>query len=244
MIVSINQPAYLPWLGYFERIARSDLHVVLDHVQFEKNSFTNRNKIRLKSGTTWLTIPVASKGRFGSLEINRLEFANEKTWQTKHWNSLQTNYARAPFFINYASSYERLYKSQPLLFFPFVRAFLLQHLNDLGIKTPVLFSSDLNVSGQKSDLVLNICQAVGATTYLSGALGRNYLDPNSFEAAGISIRYQNYHHPTYQQAWSGFESHLGILDLLFNHGPDSLTILLSNENDSSNENISDRCPPR
>jgi hypothetical protein len=244
MIVSINQPAYLPWLGYFERIAKSDIHVVLDHVQFEKNSFTNRNKIRLKSETAWLTIPVASKGRFGSLEINRLELANEKTWQTKHWNSLQTNYARAPFFSTYSPPYELLYKSPALSFFHFIKAFLLQHLHDLGIKTPILFSSDLKISGQKSDLVLNICQALGAKTYLSGALGRNYLDYNSFEEAGISIRYQDYHHPTYRQAWPGFESHLGILDLLFNHGPESLTVLLSNQHETSNETISDCGPPR
>lgn len=83
MIVSINQPAYLPWLGYFDRIARSDIHVVLDHVQFEKNSFTNRNKIRTKEGSAWLTIPLSTKGKFGNLEIRNLEFASHGGWEKK-----------------------------------------------------------------------------------------------------------------------------------------------------------------
>ena len=82
MIVSINQPAYLPWLGYFHRIAVSDLHVVLDHVQFEKNSFTNRNKVRTASGTPWLTVPVRSKGRFGDLAINEVDIADGR-WTAK-----------------------------------------------------------------------------------------------------------------------------------------------------------------
>jgi len=226
MIVSINQPAYLPWLGYFERIARSDLHVVLDHVQFEKNSFTNRNKVRVKEGTAWLTIPLATKGRFGDLAIQHLEFAAGDPWRKKHWATLRMNYARAPHFAAYAPAYEALYAREWPGFMPFVRAMLEQQLRDLEIATPLVYSSELSVGGTKSELVLNLCRHTAATVYLSGALGRDYLDAASFAAAGIEVRYQDYAHPTYAQVWPGFESHICVLDLLFNHGPASRDILL------------------
>ncbi len=229
MIVSINQPAYLPWLGYFERIARSDLHVVLDHVQFEKNSFTNRNKVRTREGSTWLTVPLATKGKFGDLAINTLEFAANDPWQRKHWATLRMNYTRAPFFARYAPAYEAIYARSWSGFMPLVRALLEQHLRDLEIGTPLRFSSEMGVAGTKSELVLNLCQAAGATTYLSGKMGRDYLDSGAFAAAGIGVEFQDYAHPVYAQAAPGFEAALGILDLLFNHGPASRDILLQRE---------------
>jgi hypothetical protein len=227
VIVSINQPAYLPWLGYFERIARSDLHIVLDHVQFEKNSFTNRNKVRTKDGATWLTVPLATKGRFGDLAIHGLDFAPHDAWQKKHWATLRMNYARAPFFKAYAPTYEALYTRPWPGFGAMVRGFLEQHLSDLGIATPLRFSSEMSVRGTKSELVLNLCREVGANTYLSGALGRDYLDESSFTDAGIAVCYQDYAHPEYAQSWPGFVSHLSALDLLFNHGPASREVLLA-----------------
>jgi len=229
MVVSINQPAYLPWLGYFERIARSDLHVVLDHVQFEKNSFTNRNKIRIKDGTAWLTIPLATKGKFGRLEINNLEMVHGDKWKTKHWTSLKTNYSKAPYFKQFDASYEAIYAREWSSFMPFIRVMLSQHLADLGIHTPVIFSSEMKIEGKKSDLILNICRVLGADTYLSGSQGRSYIDEQSFLDAGICLQYQDYHHPTYKQLWPGFIAHLCILDLLFNHGDESSQILMSNQ---------------
>lgn len=226
MIVSINQPAYLPWLGYFERIAVSDLHIVLDHVQFEKNSFTNRNKVRTKEGSTWLTVPLSTKGRFGDLAINGLEFAANDPWAKKHWATLRQVYARAPFFARCAPAYEQLYAQAWPSFMPMVRALLEQQLRDLGIETPLRYSSEMNIGGTKSELVLNLCREVGATTYLSGALGKNYLDEASFAAAGIGVRYQDYQHPTYAQCQPGFAPYMCALDLLFNHGPASRDILL------------------
>ncbi|MEI8292954.1 MAG: WbqC family protein [bacterium] len=227
MIVSINQPAYLPWLGYFERIARSDAHIVLDHVQFEKNSFTNRNKVRTREGFAWLTVPIRTKGRFGDLSIAGLSFAENDPWQKKHWATLRLNYSRTPFFASYATAYEPLYEHVWDGFGPMVRAFLAQHVRDLGISTPLLFSSELGVGGTKSQLILNLCKSAGATTYLSGPLGRNYLDEGLFLESGISVVYQDYTHPTYTQHLNGFEPFMCILDLIFNHGPDSRNILMS-----------------
>ena len=229
MIVSISQPAYLPWLGYLQRIARSDLHVVLDHVQFEKGSFTNRNKIRTKDDAVWLTVPLATKGRFGELAINTVQFAPNATWQKDHWATLQRNYARAPFFKQYSGAYEACYRETWSSFAALLRAMLEQQLRDFGISTPLRFSSEMNPSGVKSDLILELCRATNATMYLSGPLGRDYLDEAGFRANGIEIQYHDFVHPSYTQAWPGFVSHLSALDLLFNHGPAAREILLADQ---------------
>lgn len=225
MIVSINQPAYLPWLGYFERIAASDLHVVLDHVQFEKNGFVNRNKVRTREGWTWLTVPVLTGGRFGDLPISGLRVDEAQPWRRKHWDTLRFAYARAAHFPEHAPFFEALYaRDWPLL------APLLEHATDyllaaLGIATPRVRSSELQAEGAKDALVLDLCRRTAATTYLSGALGRDYLRAEAFAEAGIALAWQDYAHPTYAQAHPGFESHLSVVDLLFNHGPASLAIL-------------------
>lgn len=226
MIVSISQPAYLPWLGYFERIAMSDLHIVLDHVQFEKGSFTNRNKIRTKEDAIWLTVPLATKGRFGELTIDSLEFAANSSWQRDHWATLQRNYARAPFFRRYAPAYEALYSRTWTRFAEMLREMLAQQLHDFEITTPLRFSSEMAPSGTKSGLILELSRTVQATKYLSGPFGREYLDEASFNREGVQVTYHEFNHPTYTQVWPGFVSHVSALDLLFNHGPASRDILM------------------
>lgn len=228
MIVSINQPAYLPWLGYFHRIAISDLHIVLDHVQFEKNSFVNRNKLRTGQGPVWLTVPVHTKGRFGNLPINQLEVDNTQGWAAKHWQTIRQNYAKAPHFAPAGAHFESVYAREwPRL------ADLMRETNEyisrtaFQIHTPVRFSSEMNVPGAKSELILNLCRSVGATVYLSGPLGRAYLEEDRFSEAGIVVRYHDYAHPVYPQNRPGFEPFMSALDLVFNCGDRSREILLS-----------------
>ena len=225
MIVSINQPAYLPWLGYFERIAKSDLHIVLDDVQFEKNSFTNRNKIRTAEGWSWLTVPVQTKGKFGDLVLKDLRTANTLDWRRKHWQSLRLNYSKAPKFVQYGTYFEEIYATQWRKLTPLMMELTHHLLRTFAIRTRILFSSELGVSGRKSDLVLNLCRAVQADVYLSGPLGRHYLDEPSFTQAGISVLYHDYQHPTYQQVHGDFVPYMAAVDLLFNHGEDSSAIL-------------------
>ncbi len=228
MIVSINQPAYLPWLGYFHRIAVSDLHIVLDHVQFEKNSFTNRNKVRTADGWCWLTVPVATSGRFGAA-INELEIATNQPWARKHWQTLQFNYARAPFFREHAAHLEDIYQRPWTHLAPLLRELTTWQLEQFDIRTPLRFSSEMKPAGTKSDLVLHLCRAVGATRYLSGPLGKDYLDESAFAAAGITVEYHAYNHPAYRQAFRGFEPNLAAVDLLFNCGSQSRGFLLNTE---------------
>jgi hypothetical protein len=225
VIVSINQPAYLPWLGYFHRIAISDLHVVLDHVQFEKNSFTNRNKVRTPSGHAWLTVPVRTKGRFGDLAINEVEVADDGRWAGKHLATLEQSYRRAPHLDEHHAFLRDVYGGQWARLAELAGEITTHHLQAFGIDTKLVSSVDLAVPGRKAELVLNLCREVGATVYLSGPLGRDYLDEGSFEAAGIEIRYHDYVHPTYPQCQPGFEPFMAALDLLLNCGPDSLAVL-------------------
>jgi WbqC-like protein family len=229
MIVSINQPAYLPWLGYFHRIAAADAHVVLDHVQFEKNSFTNRNKIRTSTGWSWLTVPIKTAGKFGQLPINEIEISNEKKWANKHWETMRLNYARAPFFSEHAGFFESVYLRSWQKLIDLTGEVTTHLVQAFGIKTRIYFSSQMNAAGKKDELVLNLCRELGANVYLSGPLGRNYLREPLFQNARITVRYDDYQHPAYSQAYPGFEPYMAAVDLLLNAGPKSLNTIMKGQ---------------
>jgi hypothetical protein len=228
VIVSINQPAYLPWPGYFDRIARSDLHIVLDHVQFEKNSFTNRNRIRTPAGWCWLTVPVQTRGRFGTLTIDGLEAAGDG-WRRRHWDSLRCQYARAPAFDTHAGLLEGVYRTEWPRLAPLMHTLTGHLLEAFGITTPLRFSSDLAVTGAKDELVLNLCRSVGATTYISGPFGRTYLRLERFRQAGVTVLFHDYRPPCYAQAWPDFVPGLSALDLLLNAGERSREVMMRNQ---------------
>lgn len=227
MIVSINQPAYLPWLGYFDRIAKSDLHIVLDHVQFEKNSVTNRNKVRTPSGWSWLSVPVLTKGRFGNLAIDQIEINPMTKWAKKHYTTLRSNYARSAYYSHYADFFEDLYHQDWDCLAPMLYKSTSYLLKNLGIQTKQLRSSEFAPQAKKADLILELCIKAGATTYFSGPFGRDYLDESVFAKAGIELKYHDYIHPKYDQCFDGFEPYMSIVDLLFNYGEKSLEILSS-----------------
>ena len=229
IIVSINQPAYLPWLGYFHRIACSDIHIVLDHVQFEKNSFVNRNKIRTKRGWCWLTVPLRTKGLFGNLAINTLEISDNIKWKKKHWASIITNYSKAEYFDEYSWVLKDVYSKNWTRFNELAKVITTNILKALNIKKQFLYSSNMEADGKKDELVLNLCKEVGATIYLSGPLGRHYLKEEIFLKYGIRIVYHDFVHPSYPQVYSGFEPYMSVIDLLFNCGPESLSIMGRNQ---------------
>lgn len=226
MIVSINQPAYLPYMGYFNRIAKSDLHVVLDHVQFEKNSFTNRNKIKTRDGSLMLTIPIKTKGLFGNLAINSLEIADE-IWKIKHPKSLESAYTKAPYYKFYKELISEFYNNDIKLFLDIVNPINDWILNHLNIKTPLIYSSGLNLSSTKSDLILEICKETNASKYLSGPFGRSYLEIEKFSDNGIDVIFDDYIHPEYNQFNGNFDPYMCVLDLLFNIGPESKNFFIN-----------------
>lgn len=223
MIVSISQPRYLPWLGYIERLAQCDLFIHLDTVQYSPRDWENRNRIKTAQGTTWLTVPVKAGHR---ARIPDVLIDNEQGWQYRHWETLKTAYGRAPFFKTYASAFEAIYCERAWdTLTEWNLAALETVCGCLGISPQTTMASTLEPGGAGSELILNLCRQVGATVYLSGSQGRNYLDQTAFAAANIEIQYQDYVHPVHPQVHGAFVPNLAVVDLLFNCGPRSLKML-------------------
>ena len=225
MIVSINQPAYLPWIGYFHRIYRSDVHIVLDNVQFEKNSMINRNKIRNLNSWEWLTVPVKTKNKFKKLDIKNLEIDNNTRWRSKHLKKIIFNYSKTKYFKEHENFFKKIYEKEWLKLFPLTQ-FINEYIIDvLKINTKIIYASELDPKLSKSEMILELCKKVGAKKYISGPFGRDYLNKKDFDNNGIIIEFHNYIHPIYSQAHSGFEQNMSIIDLLFNHGNNCVNIL-------------------
>jgi WbqC-like protein family len=216
MILSAHQPAYLPWLGYFHKIAQVDVFVYLDSVQFEKNSFINRNQIKTPQGASWLTIPVKTKGHMsGSLRTTSID--DSQPWRSKHLKSIEMNYRKAPRFDQCFPKIQALLTTAETNLAEYCLHQLLFWLAELGIcNTRVVRSSDLPIASSKSDLVLDLCRHFGARRYLSGALGRDYLVEENFSKAAIAIEYQRFKSPVYPQLWGEFIPNLGVLDWWMN----------------------------
>lgn len=230
MKVSIMQPAYIPWLGYFDRILKSDLYIILDDVAMDKSSktkFTNRNKIRAPNGWSWLTVPLQSVSRSDEKVIYDLKISSDNNWAEKHWKSIRSNYSRSPYYSRYSHFFENFYGQEWTYLVSMLEESTRYLFQELGIQTQQLKSSELSPQSKKADLILELCIKVGATTYLSGPFGRDYLDEIAFEKAGIKLQYHDYDHPRYKQSFDGFEPYMSIVDLLFNHGEKSLEILAS-----------------
>ena len=227
-ILSIIQPAYLPWLGYFDRIYKSDIHIVLDHVSMDKSSstkFTNRNKVRTSNGWLWLTVPIATKGGLGDLGINELGITKNTKWNKKHWNTIQGAYSKTPFFNQHSEFFEAIYSKEWDKLEPLLDEITNYLLDALSINTKTIRSSELDPKESKSELILELCRKAGATTYLSGPFGRDYLDLIQFQEHGIDLQFQDYQHPTYKQINGDFLPYMSTIDLLFNEGSKSLDIL-------------------
>lgn len=215
---------YLPWLGLFDRIYKTDVFVLLDNVPYSKNYFINRNRIKTAEGEQWLTVPVITKNCFGK-PINEVGIDNSQAWQRKHWKNIYYSYNNAEHFSEYSEFFEEFYKKEwELLIDPIEESFGF-FLKSLGIETKIVKASELGAEGNKEELLLNICKELGADSYLSGPSGRDYLDKNRWNEKGIHLEFHDYAHPEYQQMHGKFIENLSVLDLLFNCGEKSLKIL-------------------
>ena len=223
-IIGILQPGYLPWLGFFEQISRCDLFILYDDVQYEKGSWRNRNRIKTANGCQWLTVPVLLKGKQFPL-IKDVQINKSQSWQKKHIKAIAQNYSKAKYYQRYSASlFEILEQNWAYLVDLDIK--LIYWLKDqLCIATPIVRSSDLKVAGHHTQRLINIIKNVQGNYFYEGQAGKNYIDPFLFEAAGLAVIFQDYQHPTYHQLYGDFVSHLSIIDLLFNCGPDSLQIL-------------------
>ena len=228
MIACVHQPNYLPWLGFFAKISRSDVYVVLDNVQFPKNCWTNRVKIAGNGEPLWLTVPV----RRGPLEtlIADTEIDYSRDWVKQQRGTLEARYGRTPFFKDvYFDLAAILEIRSPALVELNIRL-IRWVLGGCGVQTRVVIGSELNVEGKASELIVAQCQAVDATTYLAGQGSADYEDLEVYETAGIQYRRQEFGHPEYSQFGHPlFIPGLSILDALFNVGFQGLRLLLTEQ---------------
>ncbi len=222
MILSAHQPAYLPWLGYLHRIAISDHFVILDNVQFEKNSFTNRNRINSGGKGLWLTVPVHLKGHI-SATIRDVEIAQNIKWASKHYKSLCQSYQKTPFFSQHKDFFESIYQQHWSSLLDLNQALLVYLLEQFAITTPMTMLSDIDVQGKKQELILDLCQALSAKRFIFGAQGHDYVDETLFAEAGVDTLFHHYTTPVYEPLNSDFIPDLSCVDLLFNYPVDELS---------------------
>ncbi|MES2201532.1 MAG: WbqC family protein [candidate division FCPU426 bacterium] len=228
MILTLHQPQYLPYLGYFDKVAAADRFVLLDKPQFEKNDYQNRNRVKTAAGPLWLSVPVLTKGKSGQA-LHEVEINPREDWQRKHWATLELNYKKAPFWAHYAPLLAPFY-NQPWARLVELNLAMYRFLSaELGVSTPFEMESELGSEGESTERLISLCKKTGADTYLSGAGGKAYMDEARFGEEGLSLRYQHYQHPVYRQQHmkQGFVPNLCVLDLLFNEGPESRNLFRS-----------------
>ena len=224
--LAVLQPGYLPWLGFFDQLARSDVFVIYDDVQFDKHGWRNRNRIKSPAGPHWLTVPVLHSGRQSPL-IQNVQINQAQPWARKHLGTLRQFYGRAPFAGRYLPELEELLHRRWDLLVDLDLAVISLLCRWLSVEPRLERSSALGITGGQSERLLNHCRQFGATRYLSGAAARDYLDTQLFVAQGIEVVWQDYQHPVYPQQHGSFISHLSTLDLILNCGDQSRSILLS-----------------
>jgi hypothetical protein len=226
MIVTIHQPEHLVWLGLIKKISDADVFVILDSVQFEKNYFQNRNKIRTKDGWIWLTVPVKNS----PLEtlIKDIEISYDKPWQKKYLTSLRINYGKAKYFNNYYSKVESVILKKYKYLSDLNIELLYFLLEEFGISKKKIFkASEMSIQngGGASNVCLQICKKFEKCTYLAGPSGKDYLKLQDFEDAGYKVVFHDFKHPEYKQVYGGFLPFMSSLDALFNLGLEAKKIL-------------------
>jgi hypothetical protein len=217
MIVTIHQPNFFPWLGYFDKMRLADVFVLLNTVPFTKGGYQNRIQIKGSNGVQWLTIPVKNKGRLGQ-STREVLMAAGTPWRRNHALTLEAFYHRTPCFSEMMPQIEALYANSTEYLAEFAIPGITWVKDQLQIGARLVKSSDLNVKGSASELLLNIVRSLGGTTYLSGPSGRNYLDLGIFADAGIEVTFHSFTPFEYPQTSPPFVGGLSALDYLFNKG--------------------------
>jgi len=220
--VFIIQSNYIPWKGYFDAIQLADVVVLYDEMQYTKNDWRNRNKIKTPQVLQWLTIPIKVKNN-AAQKINEAEvFRNH--WATKHWKSIQQNYSNAPHFKKYQNFFSDLFQeASELTSLSKINFLFLSEISKLlGIQTKFLWSKDFELRGNKTEKLVNLCNDLKVTNYLSGPSAKNYLEEDFFLKNNIEVKWLDYSdYPKYTQLHGEFEHGVSIIDLILNTGTDA-----------------------
>lgn len=234
MIVTIHQPEHLIWLGLVDKMSQADIIVILDNVQFRKNYYQNRNKIRTntKDGWTWLTVPLKKQPL--ATKIKDIEIS-DIPWKEHYLTLLEMHYAKAPYFKTYYPEIKKIINRNHSKLCDLnmeLLAFIL-HCFKLEDKKIIKASTmDLREASSGSDLILEICKTANADTYLSGSSGPDYLNFEDFEKANVKINVHRFEHPTYSQQFTPFIPTLSSIDALFNIGAEKARSFIKNPNPS------------
>jgi len=217
MTIGIHQPNYLPYLGFFDKIRRSDIFVILDDAQFSKGDFHNRNRIKTSSGSKWITVPVVESFKpINNTYINNQLRFDKLKWSDYHLSLLNENYRKALCFNSVFPKLSEIY-SQQYEYLSSINIHLIRLICSLlEIKTPLYFSSELRLKSNSTQRLVDICEHFNADVYLSGQDGPKYMDMNLFQKRQIEVEVQNFVHPIYNQLFDGFIPYLSALDFLFN----------------------------
>jgi WbqC-like protein family len=217
----------VPWKGYFDLIGGVDEFILYDDRQYTRRDWRNRNRIKTRQGSVWLTIPVEVKGKY-SHPICEMRISDPH-WRLRHWKTLVHNYSGAPCFANYRDLIEDLYLGSQERMLSLVNRRFIEALCDvLGIETRLTWSMDYEAEGEKTERLVSLCRQAGASEYLSGPMAKKYLDERQFSEAGIKLTYMDYSgYPEYTQPHPPFEHAVSILDLLFSVGADVRSFMKS-----------------
>lgn len=215
--VVIHQPDFMPYLGFFHRLLQCELFVILDHVQFSRGGWHNRDQIKTAYGPRWLTVPVRKAGH-AYAPINQTSLKNDENWRAKHLRQIEEAYREAAFFKPIFAEVSEIYAGGEERMVDFNVRGLRWLMEKFDTQLPVVFSSNLDPQGKSNAMLVDILSKVGATTYLSGVGARAYYDPVPFDEAGIRVIWQEFRHPTYPQLHEDFVPYLSSLDLLMNVG--------------------------
>jgi len=214
--IAIIQSNYIPWKGYFDIINAVDEFIIYDDVQYTKNDWRNRNKVKANNGAQWLAIPVNHNL---SLKIKEIKVVNN-LWRRKHWNTLIANYTKAACFKDYKDRFEALYLGGKEEFLSEINYAFFKEINALlKIRTKLSWVWDYNSEGDRIERLINLCKQTDADEYLSGPSARGYIDETVFRKNNIKISWMDYdNYPVYNQLYPPFEHGVSILDLIFNEG--------------------------
>lgn len=214
--IAILQSNYIPWKGYFDMIAAVDEFILYDDVQFTKNDWRNRNKIKTPRGVEWLSVPV---GQNIKRQIREVQLSDNR-WQNRHWATLCQNYKQAASFDSIAAMLEPLYLARDYSNLSELNRTLIEFVcGQLGIDTKISNSWDYDSAIGQTERLVSLCDQAGGTEYISGPSARNYLSEKLFLSRGIKLTWFEYNgYPEYPQLWGEYEPVVSIVDLLFNTG--------------------------
>jgi hypothetical protein len=227
MMISVNQPYFFPFVGFFYKAYLSDNFVILDDVQFPRGTtWITRNRFKNAQGSLWMTVPVIKKG-LGLQKINAVRINHDGRWAKKHLNSLKNAYIRAPYFSEHQNFLEDLFSAEFEKLIQLNLEIIRYLMQQLQIDTNVVLSSELGIHEKGNRLLLEICSKLGASQLLVQKAARKYVNSDQLLSGGITLSDFRPPSPVYPQLWGDFIPNLSALDLIFNCGPKARDIMIN-----------------